>query len=342
MSTTLSKCTKKLLAILATVLVFTVLLYIIINRTGHPYNPVDAPISTTPTAEKEMPEAMKQLLQNDSVEWMAGIWVEFPNCFMDTDPVSGVEIYSNAADMLHASVTVQNGLEKVQPYYLMVLADGIPVEFTVGENAYQAYTIDLTTDQLVLDLELNLEFALGLGRLDFLLFYDGNPQSDFHMVSYTTWFKLDEERKEPAALINTIEQRPGVKDSFNDGAYNAWFWNENERISQQTYTGPRDITLCSAEKLVLEVIASAPGIYRTVLIYNGQPLSFLINGNTHSWVDWESNGTNMLQVPITLLDDIMMDGSIFTVSTPIGAESLSTPTFTSWKIQVAYSGVNKE
>ncbi len=84
-----------------------------------------------------------------------------------------------------ASVTLQNGLEKVQPYYFMILADGIPVEFEINGSSYMSYALDLTAEQVTFDVKFKPEFSLNLGRLDFLLFFDGNPKSDHHMTTYT-------------------------------------------------------------------------------------------------------------------------------------------------------------
>ncbi len=76
------------------------------------------------------------------------------------------------------------------------------------------------------------------------------------------------------------------------------------------------------KRFLFESIASRSGLYRTVLILDGQPLSFTIEGELYSWLDWRSSGTDMLQIPIKLSEDCEKSGSFFAVSTPIDTESL--------------------
>lgn len=82
--------------------------------------------SINSSQNKEMPDVMKAFAQNDSTEWMAGIWVDLPNCEMlPENTISGITSYSNKDETIEATITVQNGLGKPQSYFLMVLEDGL-------------------------------------------------------------------------------------------------------------------------------------------------------------------------------------------------------------------------
>ncbi len=322
---------KLLLGALLTVMVIAALIYLT----------KPSPI-TESTNDKEMPNAMKELAQEKTAEWMAGMWVELPNCkTMQGDDVSGIDIYSCTEDVIQATVTLQNGLNKAQSYYLMVLADGVPVEYHIGKNTYQTYPVELTTTQKVLDLELRSEFSLHLGRLDFLLFYDENPKSDYHMTTYTVWLSQTESEQIPLTLQSTVEQREGIQDRFTNGSYGAWLWNEDAQPTSTDQIGSREITIRQGEKPLLEVITSRPGLYRTIVMLDGQPVSFTVEGERHIWVDWESNGKDMLQIPIELSENTAK-GSFFTVTTPLGAESISISNLASFKIQIVDSPEGKE
>ena len=291
---------------------------------------------------KDMPDVMKELAQNELTEWMAGMWVELSNCVKQADVTPGVEAYFNTDDLVRASVTLQNGLEKVQPYYFMILADGIPVEFEINGSSYMSYALDLTAEQVTFDVKFKPEFSLNLGRLDFLLFFDGNPKSDHHMTTYTIQLRQVGVERLPESVQKTVLQRDGVKDSFDNGSYGAWLWNEDMQITTLDHIGSRDITIYDGETLLFESIAFRSGLYRTVLILDGQPLSFTIEGELYSWLDWRSSGTDMLQIPIKLSEDCEKSGSFFAVSTPIDTESLPLSSLASAKIQVVVSQAEEE
>ena len=56
------------------------------------------------------------------------------------------------------------------------------------------------------------------------------------------------------------------------------------------------------------------------MVVNGTPVEFEIDGVKHSYLDWESTGTNMLQVPITLLH-VPRSGYIYTINMPLTTEN---------------------
>lgn len=336
MPSAIQKHRKVLLEALLAIAIIAVLIYRLISPPSSDQASASASSSAALDSGKEMPDAMKELAQNQSVEWMAGMWVELPQLEMtQSDAAPNVDVYASAEGVIQATVTLQNGLDRAQPYYLMVFADGIPAEYNIGKNTYQTYPVELTPQQTILKLELQPDFSLNLGRLDFLLFYDGNSKSDFHMTSYTVWLRQSGEEKISTDLQNTVEQRKCLEDSFTSGSYGAWLWNWDSRPTPTDQIGPQEIT--AGEKFLLEAIASDPGLYRTVLMLDGRPISFILDGTVRAWLDWTSSGTDMLQVPIELTGDCTASGSFFTVTTPLGAEAMSLSNLASVKIQVLES-----
>ena len=85
--------------------------------------------------------------------------------------------------------------------------------------------------------------------------------------------------------------------------------------------------------MLLEAIAAEAGVYRTVLLVNGTAIDFELDGNRYSYLDWESTGENMLQLPITLRD-IPGSGSIYTITTPLSSDDLSRFIVASCKVEL--------
>lgn len=271
----------------------------------------------------DIPDAMIEYADDPMVQWMAGIVVGIENAEM----IQGIsqesfEVYSNPGDKINAVILVQNGLDKTQRFDLMVFADGVPVEFSTNGEIYNSYSIDLTPWQKMIEIEFEKDFTLNMGRLDFVMSYSENPHEDFHLVTYTVWVDLANEPLQPAKLCSVVNQRVGVEGMYGGGAYNAWFWNGGASPSETEGLGPRTISFRDNETVLLEAIASQPGYYRTVVVVNGKPMHFDIDGVNHAYIDWESKGTNMLQMPITL-SEIPSSGYIYTVTTPLTTENRS-------------------
>lgn len=276
--------------------------------------------STASSAELNMPESLKEFADDPRVQWMAGIVVEVQNAEM----IQGIseesfEVYSDLGNEVKVAIIVQNGLNKTQSFDLMVFADGVPIEFTVYNEVYTSYPIELTPWQKMFEIEFEKDFDLNMGRLDFVMSYGENPQEDYHMANYTVWIDLESEPLQPAQLYSTVEQRTGVKGRYSGGSYNAWFWNEGYIPADDKAVGSRTITIQDQEAILLEAIASQAGLYRTVVVVNGAPVEFEIDGIRKSFLDWESTGINMLQVPITL-SEIPSSGRICTITTPLTTE----------------------
>ena len=293
---------------------------------------------TTENSELQMPDGMEAYAENPSVQWMAGMLVILENSEMTSGISSeSFEVYADPGDVVQAKVTVQNGLDMTQRYELMVFADGLPIEFTADGKQYQSYPIDLTPQQKTVEITFDKEFDLNLGRLDFVMSFAENPKGTYHLVTYTVWVDLDTEAVQPAALIGTVEQREGLQESFTGEAYGAWFWNEDGPPDETYNAGPKEISFRNGETAILEAIAAKPGLYRTVLVVNGNPVSFESNGKEYFYLDWESTGTNMLQLPVKI-ENLPPSGSIYTVTTPLGADTLARPIVASGRIELTENG----
>lgn len=285
----------------------------------------------------EMPDAMKELIEQGQVEWMAGMQVDLDNCQMkkDENSDSNMAVYYYPNYEIHATAHLQNGLDQSQPYRFMIFADGIPAQFRVKGSAYYAFPVDLTKKGTDLEFDFSAEFPLKLGRLDFLLFYEGNPSADYHMSFQTLWMEQDTAPQLPTDLFQGIPEREGLQEVFQDGSYGAWLWNDGIVPDETDGISSRDgISIRPGEELLLEVANSNAGTYRTVLMINGQPVTVLVDGERRSCLDWSSNGDEMLQLPITIPEDIEIGGSFYTVTTPLNIEDSSKCDLVSFRIPI--------
>ena len=55
----------------------------------------------------------------------------------------------------------------------------------------------------------------------------------------------------------------------------------------------------------------------------GQPVSFLVVSEEHTWLDWKPDVEDMLQIPRALPEDLAIGGSFFTVTIPMGVDAES-------------------
>lgn len=265
----------------------------------------------------QMPDEMKELVKNPDTQWMGGMLVVIDNAEM-TEKISqeSYEVYTDPGDEVQATVTVQNGLDKVQRFDFMVFADGVPVEFTVDGKQYLSYPVDLTPQQKKLAVEFEKEFVLNMGRLDFVMSFAEDSRALYHMITYTVWIESDGESRQPASLCDTVPQRTGLQNSYSDNTYNSWIWNAGVTPADMDNVGPTAVSIQNGETVLLEAIAGSPGFYRTVLIVNDAPVAFNINGEKYPYLDWESTGSNILQIPVTIAD-IDSGSCIYTITTPL-------------------------
>lgn len=282
----------------------------------------------------QMPDEMKEVVEDPNIQWMAGMLTVIENAEM----LQGIsqesyEVYADPGNEIHATVTVQNGLTKTQRFYLMVFADGIPVEFTADERTYLSYPVDLEPQQKSFEIKFDKEFALNMGRLDFVLSFAENLQEKFPILTYTIWIDLDDNPLLPASIWDTKEQRMGLQDKFGRGTYGAWIWNEGVTPADTDNVSATKVSVQEGEKFLLEAIAGSPGLYRTVLVVNDAPVEVVINGEKRPYLDWNSTGTNMLQFPIHI-EDMPSNGCIYTITTPLDTVDLARHILASGKIEV--------
>lgn len=287
-----------------------------------------------------MPEEMKKIAQDTDVEWMSGIWVDLPDYErQELTDETGVDTFICKDKRINATVVLQNGLEQTQPYYLLVLADGIPTNFVVENETYVKYSLMLSSQQTTLNIELEPYFCNNLGRLDFLLLYDGNPLSDYHMTGYTICLKRSSGSDDfalPENLFSTIEQREGLLGAYEDGAYDAWLWDNRDILSKNAHSGPRELTIDSQSSITFEAVAAKAGLYRTILLLNGETIAFVSEGDTFNYCDWVSKEKEMLQIPVQMDFFSEETAGFFTISTPLDAENISCKSLASKKIQLIY------
>ncbi len=226
------------------------------------------------------------------------MWVELPEGEMVS--LERPETYTVPGGPLYVTVTVQNGLQTPQPYFLMVLADGFPTSYLLNGQTYERYPLSLTPTATTLELELEPDFSLGLGRLDVLLFYDGDPQSDYHVTDYTILIPQPEQTR-PQSLTAPVPAPQDIRESCSGGSYGAWLHRESELLQ----TGKRTLEATPGETLLLEAFTDAPGCYRTIALAG--------DWWTHV-ADWQANGGDMLQLPLTLPNS---KGSFFTITIPL-------------------------
>lgn len=217
----------------------------------------------------------------------------------------------------------------------MLLADGIPMKFSVEQESVLTYPINLK-DTIYLEVDFTPEFERNIGRLDFLLFFDENPEADYHMMSYTVWMEQPEGAESPSAMEETIVQREGLEESFQDNAYGAWLWKAESPPSCLDNIGSKSITVRNNEKLLLEAIAAKAGQYRTLLIADRNPVSADFAETVRDYLDWESDGSNMLQIPFRFPDNGQEELSFFTVTIPIGENCLAEQSMASPRIMVRF------
>ena len=293
-----------------------------------------------PEPEKTVPKEMQELANAQSVEWMAGLWAELTNYTrISEDGIPGGDIYLPKDAPISAKITLQNGLETPQPFFFLVLADGAPVEFRLGQEDYWSYPLELS-GQTILDLVLEPEFSLGLGRLDFILFYDGNPKSLHSAVAYTVWVGQQENQPSaenlPKSLGETVERRSELREVYSgDSIYDAWLWSGAVLPGAEDVAAPSQVTPAKDGTMLLEAVANGEGIYRTVFILDGKPVEATISGETVPYLDWEASQENMLQVRISLPDPDGGTGYFLTVSTRLDCNQWNPePISDSRKIQI--------
>ena len=207
------------------------------------------------------------------------------------------------------AVEANNKYNRADPYYLMILADGLPVEFSVEGEKYLHYPITLTPSGTAFTAELVPEFSVNLGRLDVFLLYDGDPLASTFTSVFTMHFAVEGKPLAPDTLQPTVARDVG---GYGGSICDAWLRGPNGGAVQQ-----RIITIRDGETVWFHGLSTETGLYRTVLVVNGAPVIFTLDGEEYAWLDWQSTGANMLRLPITL-PHIPDNSRFYAIFTPIG------------------------
>ena len=289
---------------------------------------------TTGVGQFTVPDSMKELAESPNVQWMAGVLVTLNNA----EKIHGTSqesfaVFSCHSDVIEATITVQNGLNLSQQFDLMVFADGVPVDFYIEGKQYRTYPIELTPQRSSIELEFAKDFPMKMGRLDFVLSFAEDLRADGHLLTYSMWIDLADEPLSPTSLIDTIEQRSGLRGSYSGEIYNSWLWNEGVIPGDLVAMGPRTMTIQEKETVLLEAVLGQPGLYRTVLVVNGKPVVFEVGGAKCYFLDWESTGTNMLQVQITM-QNIPATGCVYTIAIPLATDNYGQRILASAKVEL--------
>ena len=280
-----------------------------------------SPPDETVESVENVPDKKRETPLDSGVVWCGSLVVTLENAEMISKITpESYEVYTDPGDMVRASIFAKNGLNVTQSFHLMVFADGVPIEFTVDGTAYTSYPLDLSPEEKLFEIEFQKEFALDLGRLDFVMTLSSNPWFVYSIMSCTIWIELDKQPAQPPVLYSTVEQREGVRNCYSGYTYGSWVWNKGVILAETTAQANQSIHLLKDETVLLEAIAAKPGLYRTVLVLNDTPVAFQINGQKTLYIDWESNGSNMLQLPITIAD-LTSDGYLYTITTPLSPDT---------------------
>lgn len=264
---------------------------------------------------------------NDTV-WNGGIVAELTNGKLTLDGT--IPTYETDDQTLKVHLALSGTAADSKEFCLMVLVDGVPAEFTLAGEQYTTAPLELNGKTLELDAEVPNAFSQNLGRLSFCLVYTGALNHDFLLMDSTIYVVTNGTFRDPGHLSPTAPQREGLAGAFGAGTYGAWLWRENDQPG--TWHVEKTLHAEQGETLLLEAVAGTPGVYRTILMMDDRVIPILVDGEEVPWLNWKSDGTNMLEVPFTLPDYVPQSGCFYTITTLLTEDD--TPTYSSWMIQL--------
>lgn len=287
-----------------------------------------------PVMEREIPGEIKEYANSKDTEWMVGMWVELGNCKrLEADIANNVDSYEYHAGEISATVIMQNCKDEEQPFRLMLLADGVPTKFQVGKREYVSYCVNGLIGALQMDIVFLPEFINNLGRLDFLLLYDGNPASDFYMTSYQIWMEQSSEyhAEDVDDAVGTTRARE--KDIAHGEKYTASL-RKDEANDPTCDASSRKMTIMEDEKILLTVTGEYAGRHRIVCLADERVID-LENGSSNVWwIDWNSNGDDAYECEGNFPLGLPESFSFYTICTPIDKDKVVRPCMASYKIPI--------
>ena len=288
----------------------------------------------------KIPPEFENYAENQSPVWMAGMWVEHLNCSEMKE--ADLQVFEMKDSVVRIRVLLQNGLEKKQPYYFMILADGLPVQFTVEEEKRNYYPVELDRT-VAFEAEYEAVFEMDSGRVDYLFFYDGDPVSEFHSLCQTAVFK--NHTAKAAADKNNIETVPlrsGLRSLFGEGSVRSWL-SPKEVLGNPDYMETHQrYQLGEDDELVLEAVMAKEGRYRTVMICGHEWHEIKSESSSYDYIDWEASSGRMLQLPVCIPEGRGKPYSCFTIHTPIEPARLNEAPYISGKTEIFETGESNE
>lgn len=257
----------------------------------------EAPVTSSGEGTEDIPLTVPSELSGmvQSASWMTGVMVSLPDCTRTgTDTL---ETYHADSGTITAEIDVANGTEGFQACTLLILADGAPAEFTIDGETQLSYHMDLEGYRR-LTAEIDAQFDLHIGRLDFYVMNESGPEH----VSYSVMIEQEEDPVLPEDLHETVSSREGVAGHFLGNCVASWLWDSEDQIYDDMNRGPDRISYRPGDSLIFEETAGEDGYYRTVLICGGQIADASENGEPIRYIDWQGSGENenMLQFSFRL------------------------------------------
>ena len=275
-----------------------------------------------------------------SKTWDTNLTVNLINLRTVGHNASGLETVRCEEEKIKANIYVTNKAEGYTSCSLIILADGAPVRFSIDGESYDSYHMYAAGD-LMLQAELEPEFDLHIGRLDFYLLSDHKKQNRMNGMGSVQWTCLVEQEEEavmPEALHETVKTRPATSSSsFSGFGTWAWIWEAEDEDREYTNVGPDSINYHPGDDLILEAVAGEPGYYRTVLICDGKYADATENGQKITCIDWRKTEEDMLQLTFQLREMKKQEEIFMVITTDLSRGREDQHTFIYFPTWLVYS-----
>jgi hypothetical protein len=278
-----------------------------------------------------VPEGMDEFVNNPDVEWMAGMHVLLSGCTLASKNVAeNIDTYTFFDGTLIAELEIRNALNREQRFSVMVLADGIVQPFTLDDNQYDQYFLSIENMEK-LEIILQPEFSLCIGRLDFLLLYQEETECDFTMMSYTVCIEQPDnvEPVIPKHSISTVPIRKPLFGVVSGDSVMAWLWSTDVDLMRLA-TGYRVLTCKKTAPIIFEAISGTSSFFVMNLYYNGEIIPVSIDDKEFNELYWNADAGTMISREIEF--DHSEEGSFSVIiSAPLEWER---PPERSWNVKM--------
>ncbi|MBQ6550896.1 MAG: hypothetical protein IJL78_05770 [Lachnospiraceae bacterium] len=235
------------------------------------------------------------------IAWNPVFSVSLPNCSIvdHCGENESIDVVRCNGEKIKADLEIFTGTDSYVSCSLIILRDGAPASYTIDGESCDSYHIYVSGPRR-LTVEIEPEFDLHIGRLEFFLV---NDQRKPHEIMCRNWMfvvEQDEEPVMPEELHETVHQREMVLGGFRGNAVCSWLWKADDEDREKTTVGPYTIYYHPGDDLILEGVSGEPGYYRTVLLSGGRYAGVYENGQKIPWIDWQSTGDDMLEFTFCL------------------------------------------